>query len=211
MGSRWVVDPIDGTVNFLYGLPAYAVSVAAKSTVSRWRGRWPMSPGPGVLGRGGTRRAGDRRRRAPTDHLQPRHRPVHGFAGHGFRHAPARRAAQAALLARMLPEVRDVRRMGRRRSICRMVAAGRLDVYYEHGLQVWDWAAGALSPQRRALWWCGPSRADPVAGRAAGGGRARGRRSAHRGAGQILRSAPHRGRAASPAGACSGTLQQALL
>jgi len=64
--------------------------------------------------------------------------------GTGFGYAIGRRAAQAALLARLLPLVRDVRRIGSAALDLCMVAAGRLDAYYEHGLQVWDRAAGAL-------------------------------------------------------------------
>jgi myo-inositol-1(or 4)-monophosphatase len=64
--------------------------------------------------------------------------------GTGFGYSRQRRAAQAALLARMLPVVRDVRRIGSAALDLCMVASGRLDAYYEHGLQVWDRAAGAL-------------------------------------------------------------------
>jgi myo-inositol-1(or 4)-monophosphatase len=62
----------------------------------------------------------------------------------GFSYSPQRRAAQAVLLARLLPQVRDVRRLGSAALDLCMVAAGRLDAHYEHGLQEWDWAAGAL-------------------------------------------------------------------
>ena len=64
--------------------------------------------------------------------------------GTGFGYSRERRAAQAALLARMLPVVRDVRRIGSAALDLCMVAAGRLDAFYEHGLQVWDRAAGGL-------------------------------------------------------------------
>jgi myo-inositol-1(or 4)-monophosphatase len=64
--------------------------------------------------------------------------------GTGFGYAPGRRTAQAALLARILPQVRDVRRIGSAALDLCLVAAGALDAYYEHGLHVWDWAAGAL-------------------------------------------------------------------
>jgi myo-inositol-1(or 4)-monophosphatase len=66
------------------------------------------------------------------------------LVGTGFGYDPARRAAQAQLLVRMLPLIRDVRRMGSAALDLCMVAAGRLDAHYEHGLNVWDWAAGAL-------------------------------------------------------------------
>jgi myo-inositol-1(or 4)-monophosphatase len=64
--------------------------------------------------------------------------------GTGFAYSRQRRTAQAALLARMLPAVRDVRRIGSAALDLCMVAAGRLDAYYEHGINVWDCAAGAL-------------------------------------------------------------------
>ena len=64
--------------------------------------------------------------------------------GTGFGYQTARRAAQAALLADLLPLVRDVRRIGSAALDLCAVAAGRLDAHYEHGLNVWDWAAGAL-------------------------------------------------------------------
>ena len=64
--------------------------------------------------------------------------------GTGFAYEPRRRAAQAALVAQVLPLIRDIRRIGSAALDLCMVAAGRLDGYYEHGLNVWDWAAGAL-------------------------------------------------------------------
>lgn len=66
------------------------------------------------------------------------------LVGTGFGYAAARRAEQAALLARMLPVVRDVRRIGSAAVDLCLVAEGRLDAHYEHGLHVWDWAAAAL-------------------------------------------------------------------
>ena len=66
------------------------------------------------------------------------------LVGTGFGYSPQRRAAQAAVLAGVLPHVRDVRRIGSAALDLCMVAAGRLDAFYEHGLNRWDWAAGAL-------------------------------------------------------------------
>jgi len=144
-GIRWVVDPIDGTVNFLYGLPAYAVSVAAQINGVSVAGAVADVAGGRVYsaaaGLGAQVIADGERRRIACNHVTDLSMAL---LGTGFGYAPARRAAQAALLARMLPEVRDVRRIGSAALDLCMVAAGRLDVYYEHGLQVWDWAAGAL-------------------------------------------------------------------
>ena len=142
---RWVVDPIDGTVNFLYGIPAYAVSVAAQVNGVSVAGAVADVAGgrmySAAAGLGAHVHCGGRSRRLACNQISELSMAL---LGTGFGYARARRAAQAALLARMLPEVRDVRRMGSAALDLCLVAAGSLDVYYEHGLQVWDWAAGAL-------------------------------------------------------------------
>ncbi len=141
----WVVDPIDGTVNFVYGIPAYAVSVAAQvagvsvagAVADVVAGR-VYSAGAG-LGAHVTDGQGTRPLRcSAVDDLSM------ALLGTGFGYSRRRRTAQAALLARMLPVVRDVRRMGSAALDLCMVAAGLLDAYYEHGLHLWDRAAGAL-------------------------------------------------------------------
>jgi myo-inositol-1(or 4)-monophosphatase len=141
----WVLDPIDGTVNFVYGIPAYAVSVAAQVDGVSVAGAVADVVGGRVYSAGAGLGA----------HLTDEHgtRPLQCTAvddlsvamlGTGFGYSGRRRAAQAALLAKMLPVVRDVRRFGSAALDLCMVAAGRLDAYYEHGLNVWDCAAGAL-------------------------------------------------------------------
>lgn len=142
---RWVVDPIDGTVNFIYGIPAFAVSLAAQvDGVSVAGAVADVSRGEmysAALGQGAHVIAAGRRQHlscnAVTDLSV-------ALVGTGFGYAPPRRAAQAALLAQLLPQVRDVRRIGSAALDLCMVAAGRLDAHYEHGLRVWDWAAAAL-------------------------------------------------------------------
>lgn len=141
----WVLDPIDGTVNFVYGIPAYAVSVAAQvdgvsvagAVADVVAGR-VYSAGVGL----GAHLADEHGTRAlqctAIDDLSM------ALVGTGFGYSRRRRTIQAALLAKMLPVVRDVRRIGSAALDLCMVAAGRLDAYYEHGLQVWDCAAGAL-------------------------------------------------------------------
>ncbi len=142
---RWVVDPIDGTVNFLYGIPAYAVSIAAQVDGVSVAGAVADVVGGRVysaaLGLGAQVRADGGTRQLACNRVTDLSMAL---LGTGFGYAPDRRAAQAALLARMLPEVRDVRRIGSAALDLCMVAAGRLDAYYEHGLRVWDWAAAAL-------------------------------------------------------------------
>ncbi|MDA0249945.1 MAG: inositol monophosphatase family protein [Mycobacterium sp.] len=142
---RWVVDPIDGTVNFLYGLPAYAVSIAAQidgvsiaGAVADVAGNRVFSAASGC---GAHVSADGRRRPLACNRVADLSMAL---LGTGFGYQPGRRAAQAALLARILPQVRDVRRIGSAALDLCLVAAGALDAYYEHGLHVWDWAAGAL-------------------------------------------------------------------
>ncbi|MGE2814707.1 inositol monophosphatase family protein [Mycobacterium heidelbergense] len=141
----WVLDPIDGTVNFVYGIPAYAVSVAvqvdgvsvAGAVADVVAGR--VYSAASGLGAHVTDGRGTRELRCSTvDDLSM------ALLGTGFGYSRRRRATQATLLARMLPVVRDVRRIGSAALDLCMVAAGRLDAFYEHGLQVWDSAAGAL-------------------------------------------------------------------
>ena len=141
----WVLDPIDGTVNFVYGIPAYAVSVAAQidgvsvaGAVADVAGGRRYSAGAG-LGAHVTDAEGTRRLRcSAVDDLSL------ALVGTGFAYSHRRRSVQAELVSKVLPKVRDVRRIGSAALDLCMVAAGRLDAYYEHGLHVWDSAAGAL-------------------------------------------------------------------
>jgi len=141
----WVLDPIDGTVNFVYGIPAYAVSVAAQidgvsvaGAVADVVGGRLYSAGAGlgahVTDAGGTRRL----QCSGVDDLS------RALVGTGFAYSGRRRTVQAQLVSGILPMVRDVRRIGSAALDLCMVAAGRLDAYYEHGLHAWDSAAGAL-------------------------------------------------------------------
>jgi myo-inositol-1(or 4)-monophosphatase len=139
--ARWVVDPIDGTVNYLYGLPWYGVSVAAVrdgvslagAVVEPASGRvWTAALGAGASLDGRVLRVNEE-----TDLSQ-------SLVGTGFGYAAERRARQARLVAGMLPRVRDVRRNGAASLDLCGVAAGWLDGYLEHGLGWWDWAAAAL-------------------------------------------------------------------
>ncbi|MCW2886513.1 MAG: inositol monophosphatase [Streptosporangiaceae bacterium] len=147
-GVRWVIDPIDGTVNYLYDLPDWAVSIAAEvdgetvagaiviprrgETYTAWRG-------------GGARLhtdVGVRELRCNTGVSLDR-----ALVATGFGYASGRRAHQARVLTQVLPRVRDIRRSG---SCCvdmSSLAAGRIDAYYERGLQAWDIAAGTLIVQ----------------------------------------------------------------
>lgn len=141
----WVLDPIDGTVNFVYDIPAYAVSVAAQvdgvsvagavaDVVANRVYSAALGLGAQVTGEGGTRAL----RCTALGDLSM------ALLGTGFGYSVQCRTSQAELLAHVLPAVRDVRRIGSAALDLCMVAAGRLDAYYEHGVQVWDCAAGVL-------------------------------------------------------------------
>jgi myo-inositol-1(or 4)-monophosphatase len=140
-GVRWVLDPIDGTVNFVLGLPQFAVSVAAEvagrpvagAVVNPLTGETFHARRGGGAYLGGARLAG------------PREVPLaRAVVGTGFGYDAAMRARQAALLDRLLPAVGDVRRLGAAALDLCFVAAGRLDAYFEAGLNEWDHAAGGL-------------------------------------------------------------------
>jgi myo-inositol-1(or 4)-monophosphatase len=141
----WVLDPIDGTVNFVYGIPAYAVSVAAQvdgvsvaGAVADVMGGRVYSAAVGLGAHVTDERGTHPLRCTAVDDLSM------ALVGTGFAYSRRRRTTQAALVAKILPVVRDVRRIGSAAMDLCMVAEGRLDAYYEHGLHVWDSAAGAL-------------------------------------------------------------------
>jgi len=146
-GITWVLDPIDGTVNYLYGLPNYAVSVAAVAGPPRTRD-WTAVAGAVYDGLG-TMWSAARGEGAWRDRTRlVRHDGPGSLAtaliGTGFQYVAARRAVQGRLVAQLLPQVRDIRRQGAAAVDLCLVAAGHLDAYYEHGLHAWDLAAGAL-------------------------------------------------------------------
>lgn len=162
---RWVIDPIDGTVNFLYGIPAYAVSVAAQIDGESVAGA-VADVAHGLIysaarGLGAHVVIGGERRQLRSSQVGELSMTL---LGTGFGYAPQRRAAQAALLAQLLPAVRDVRRLGSAALDLCMVAAGLLDAHYEHGLNEWDWAAGALIAAEAGAVVLLPGADDPGAG-----------------------------------------------
>lgn len=138
---RWVLDPIDGTVNFVLGLPQYAVSVAAEFDGAVVAGA-VCNPVSGELFH--ARRGGGAFLDGVALH-GPRDVPLaRAVVGTGFGYQAARRARQGAVVAALLPQVADVRRLGAASLDLCAVAAGRLDAYFEAGLNPWDYAAGAL-------------------------------------------------------------------
>ena len=144
-GRRWVVDPLDGTINFLYGFPAWAVSVALEDadglavgvvhspihaeTFCAVRGEGAFLAGPGG--------------RSELSVAAPRALDQ-ALVATGFSYEPERRAAQAEVIQGLLPRARDIRRAGAAALDLAWLAAGRVDAFFERGLQHWDWAAGRL-------------------------------------------------------------------
>jgi myo-inositol-1(or 4)-monophosphatase len=144
-GLTWVLDPIDGTVNFVYGIEAYAVSVAVQRDGASLAGAVANVP-TGALYSAALGHGARLRRAGVTTPLRANTiaELSMSLVGTGFSYAPEQRMRQAEILAKMLPVVRDVRRIGSCALDLCMVAAGALDAYYEDGVHVWDWAAGAL-------------------------------------------------------------------
>lgn len=140
-GVTWIADPIDGTTNFIYDHPPYAVSIAAAVEGRPVAGAVvEIASGDryqGWLGGGANRDGVDLRLGEPPELAK-------ALVGTGFGYDPARREAQAALLTRIVGRIRDVRRLGAAAFDLCSVAAGRLDAYYEHGLNQWDLAAGEI-------------------------------------------------------------------
>lgn len=140
-GVRWIVDPIDGTVNYLYGIPQYAISIAATVDGEPAAGvvhnpvsgeTWTATSG------GGAFLDGVPISESGCDRLD------RALVATGFGYDPERRARQADVLRALIPEVRDVRRAGAASLDLCAVAMGRVDAYYERGLGPWDLAAGGL-------------------------------------------------------------------
>jgi len=141
-GVRWIVDPIDGTVNYVYGIPHYAVSIAAEVAgvvvagvvVNVGTGEeWTAVLGGGAW-RNGVRLSGP----AMVDDLG------RALIATGFAYDALRRRHQGAVVAALLPRVRDIRRFGAAALDLCAVAEGRVDGYFEKGLALWDRAAGEL-------------------------------------------------------------------
>ncbi len=145
---RWIVDPLDGTINFLFGIPAFAVSIACEDDHGTIAGVVldPMREecfsatrsGPPLLN-------GELIRSSQREEL------AMALVATGFSYDSAVRARQAEVAVRVLPRVRDIRRVGAAALDLAWCACGRFDGYYERGLGPWDWAAGALVAERAGL------------------------------------------------------------
>jgi myo-inositol-1(or 4)-monophosphatase len=162
-GVRWLIDPIDGTTNFLYGLPGYGVSIAAVDEEGALAGvvyvpaldeLFAASRGNGATLDGVRIRCSERRDLSSA------------LVGTGFSYSADRRAAQAARVTRMMPHIRDIRRLGAASVDLCFVAMGRLDAYFEEFLGPWDLAAGELIARESGCvsgdFHGGPARPDEV-------------------------------------------------
>lgn len=168
-GLQWIVDPLDGTVNFLFGIPQWSVSVAVADRCGTLAGA-VFDPnrdelfsatrgGPAVLD--SPRGVSEMSESAAGD--APHGRRTGGDAGPGgedlasamvatgFSYDAGVRDAQAKVLERLLPRVRDIRRLGSAALDLAWTAAGRYDAYYERTVKQWDIAAGALVCERAGL------------------------------------------------------------
>ncbi|MGY1603343.1 inositol monophosphatase family protein [Geodermatophilus sp. SYSU D00815] len=145
-GVRWIVDPIDGTTNFVYGVPAYAVSIAAEVD-GRVRAGAVLNAATGelftaTLG-GGARLSAPGAEPVPLAVSAPASLEQ-TLVATGFGYRAEQRRAQGAVVAELLPRVRDIRRFGSAALDLCAVAAGRVDAYFERHLNPWDFAAGSL-------------------------------------------------------------------
>jgi myo-inositol-1(or 4)-monophosphatase len=136
-GLRWLVDPLDGTINYLFAIPQWCVSVACEGQVGAILDPlrdelFTVRVGGEALLNGEPLR-GSRRDDVAT-----------AMVATGFGYDADVRRAQAAVVARLLPQVRDIRRLGSAALDLAWLAAGRYDAYYEYGLNAWDWAAGEM-------------------------------------------------------------------
>jgi myo-inositol-1(or 4)-monophosphatase len=155
---RWILDPIDGTVNYLYGLPQYAVSLAAEVRGEVVVGvvrnaatgqEWTATKGGGAF-------AGERRVTGSAET-----RLSQALVGTGFAYEPARRAHQAAVVAGLITHIRDIRRFGSAAIDLCLAAEGQLDAYFEQNLNEWDHAAGGLIAREAGLLVTGLAGAPP--------------------------------------------------
>jgi myo-inositol-1(or 4)-monophosphatase len=165
-GLTWVVDPLDGTVNFLFGIPQWCVSIAVRDAragesadgedpgdPTRDRGRTlagvifdPCRDEMWAAARSGAATLnGARLERSAREELST------AMVSTGFYYDAAVRAEQALVMERLLPRVRDIRRLGSAALDLVWTAAGRYDAYFERGVKLWDVAAGMLICERAGL------------------------------------------------------------
>jgi myo-inositol-1(or 4)-monophosphatase len=138
---RWLIDPLDGTVNYLYGIPHYAVSVAAEVDGELTAGV-VLDVERGVVY--AAERGGGATRGGVAIHCSARADLSQALVATGFNYSVQLRRVQARELASILPAVRDIRRTGSAALDLCAVASGEVDAFFEAGMHEWDWAAGTL-------------------------------------------------------------------
>jgi myo-inositol-1(or 4)-monophosphatase len=145
---RWVVDPLDGTINYLFGIPAFAVSVACEDGSGQVAGVVldPVREECFAATRGGPATLN-----GESIHASDRGELATALIATGFAYEAAMRERQSAVLTRLLPAVRDIRRVGAAALDLAWCACGRFDAYYERGVHRWDFLAGALIADRAGL------------------------------------------------------------
>ncbi len=145
---RWVVDPLDGTVNFLFGIPQFAVSVACENASGGLAG---VVLDPNREECFTATRAGEPKLNGLAIAASGRDDLATAMVATGFAYDAGVRERQAAVLAGVLPRVRDIRRAGAAALDLCWCACGRYDAYYERGLHDWDLAGGGLIAERAGL------------------------------------------------------------
>jgi myo-inositol-1(or 4)-monophosphatase len=156
-GLRWVIDPLDGTTNYLYGHPGWAVSIAAEDDAGVVASV-VIDPMHGDVFTGS--RGGGARRNGRVIACSRLDDVSTALVATGFGYAADRRRAQAEVLVELLPRIRDIRRMGAAAVDLCSVACGRVDAYFERGWRGGIWRRAAWSPPRPAR-SCPPSMGDP--------------------------------------------------
>jgi myo-inositol-1(or 4)-monophosphatase len=147
-GLRWIVDPLDGTVNFLFGIPQWGVSIACEDAEGTLVGVIydPMRDELWTAERDGPALLDGR-----EIHGSDRSDLATAMVATGFGYDAEVRRLQAEVMTRLLPQVRDIRRIGSAALDLAWAAAGRYDAFFERGLNAWDLAAGELLCQRAGL------------------------------------------------------------
>ncbi len=160
-GLSWVVDPLDGTVNFLFGIPQWCVSVAVRDGQGAIAGAvfdpnrdemfTATRGGPALLRTGSAITELKGRAEDPSGGEDPAAEIASAMVATGLAYDATVRAAQAQVLARLAPQVRDIRRLGSAALDLCWTAVGRYDAYFERTVKPWDIAAGSLICERAGL------------------------------------------------------------
>ncbi len=145
---RWIVDPLDGTINFLFGIPAFAVSVACEDAAGAIAGV-VLDPMRGECFT--ATRSGEPECNGEAIEASTRDELATALVATGFSYDAAVRARQAEVVVRVLPRVRDLRRVGAAALDLAWCGCGRFDGYFERGVKPWDWSAGALVARRAGM------------------------------------------------------------